>query len=565
MIYRLLYNFSLHFVKTILLLFTGLLFLTSLLSTSYSTDMEVQLVLFQWDNLLLTLPGTAVICFGIFILAARASGYPSPSVHRLLRFFILFWCLFTGLVQILFSKSVPAGDGYSVYQIAGQLAVDDTSVIHPTQSYLSYCPHQIGLVAFLEILIRIWNLLPFDLPAYHFIKIVYLLLGCVIIIFQEKTIHLLWKDETAECLYLILAGLNCPLLMYTSFVYGEIPSFAAISAGFYLLLRLMMQEHTPPLSAATPVRPKCDIPFLLTALGSVFFLMLSVMLRENSLIFIIAAMLVLLLWGLLRKRSALLLLAVLCIAASLLILPCIQKYYEYRSDSTINAGIPAISYFAMGMQESTRADGWYNGFNFITYRDTGMDTDAAVSISCDAIQERLNYFKQNPGYAAEFYLRKYLSQWADGTYACRQATLATFGGRKPFFTSLYEGKGSNYLISYCNLYQNILYLGAFCYCLLSLRRSPRQLSASQPSVEQLPAYMGLIGVFGGFLFHMLWEANARYIFPYALALLPYTAKGLSLLGGRLSNKFLPGKFPGSNKSHRPDATDTQATVKSEVH
>lgn len=559
-----LYCFSLRSVKAILLLLTGLLSLSGLLSTCYSVDMESQLVLFKWDNLLLTLPGTILICLGIFILAAMVSRDALPSAHRLLRFFVLCWYMCTGLVLILFSKSVPAGDGYSVYQIAGQLAVGDTSVIHPTQSYLSYYPQQVGLAAFLEILIRIWNLFPFDLPAYHFIKIIYLLLGCVIIVFQEKTLHLLWNDEQAECLYLSLAGLNCPLIMYTSFVYGEIPSFAAISTGFYLLTRLMTEAYTPPrLSPAG--RPKHNLSLIWTVVGSVFFLVLSVMLRKNSLIFIIAAVLVLVLWGLSRKRPVCLLVAILCTAGSLLILPCIQKYYEYRSGSTISAGVPSMSYFAMGMQESSRADGWYNGFNFETYENAGMDTEITVARSLDAIQERLNYFKQNPGYAAEFYLRKYLSQWADGTYACRQATLATFGGRKPFFTSLYEGKGSNYLISYCNLYQNILYLGAFCYCLLSLRRSPRQLSASQPSVEQLPAYMGLIGVFGGFLFHMLWEANARYIFPYALALLPYTAKGLSLLGGRLSNKFLPGKFPGSNKSHRPDATDTQATVKSEVH
>lgn len=558
MVNRILYTFSLRFVKILLLIFTGVLFVTGLFYTCYSTDMETQLVLFQWDALLLTLPGTALLCLLCFAAAAAAAGRNTPSAHRLLRFGVLAWCLLAGMLLILFGKSVPAGDGYSVYRIAEQLAAGDTSVIHPTQSYLSYYPQQVGLAAFLEILIRIWKLFPLDLPAYHFIKVVYLLLGCAVILFQEQAIHLLWEDEQAECLYLILAGLNCPLLMYTSFVYGEIPSFAALSAGFYLLTRLLVR---PPVSLPPFKTVRYPFPYraLFTALGSLFFLILSVMLRKNSLIFVIAAVLVAALCGLRHRRPALLLLAVLYTAGSLVILPCVQKYDEYRSGSTINSGVPAISYFAMGMQESSRANGWYNGFNFETYQNTGMDSTATAALSREAIGERLDTFRKNPGYAAEFYLKKYLSQWADGTYACRQATLATFGGRKPFFTSLYEGDYSKYLISYCNLYQNLLYLGAFWFCLVSIRQGKRR-SSSSPE-EQLPAFLGLIGVLGGFLFHMLWEANARYILPYGLALLPYGARGLSLLCGRLSNKFLPGKFPRSNKSHRPDATDTQATVK----
>ena len=38
-------------------------------------------------------------------------------------------------------------------------------------------------------------------------------------------------------------------------------------------------------------------------------------------------------------------------------------------------------------------------------------------------------------------------------------------------------------------------------------------------------YLGIITVIGGFLFHMMWEANSRYIFPYAMLLIPYAAFG----------------------------------------
>lgn len=518
------YEFSLGFIKLIMVLLTSLLLISGFLFTCFSTDMETQLVLTKWDNPFFSLLETALFCLVLYWGIRLVSKIRALPAHRLLRFFVLGWCLLTGILLILFSRSVPAGDGYSVYSIAESLAAGDTSVIHPTDSYLSYYPQQAGLAAFWEILIRIWNLTRINLPAYHFIKLIYLLLECVIILFQEKLVHILWQDEKAECLYLLLAGANCPLLMYTSFVYGEIPSFAAISVGFYFLIRLLTEKKSaqstefglsePPI----PGKQKTAVHSALLAFAGFFFLTLSVALRKNSLIFVIAAVLVMSLWGIRKKRPTLVLLAVFCTAGALTVLPCVQKYYENRSGNTLSSGVPAMSYFAMGMQESSRANGWYNGFNFYTYQDSGMDTETTIAISRDAIHQRMLYFREHPGYAVTFYAQKYLSQWADGTYACRQATLATFGGRVPFFVSLYEGDYSKYLISYCNIYQNILYLGAFWFCLAAWRKKPR-----------LPEYLGLISVLGGFLFHMIWEANARYIFLYGLALLPFTARGLSLL------------------------------------
>lgn len=52
---------------------------------------------------------------------------------------------------------------------------------------------------------------------------------------------------------------------------------------------------------------------------------------------------------------------------------------------------------------------------------------------------------------------------------------------------------------------------------------------AQGPAAGLSFYMGMIAVLGGFLFHMVWEANSRYIFPYFLLLLPYAALGLEMI------------------------------------
>ena len=520
------YSISHCFVQFLTLLLTCLLFIGSFLLTCFAENMETQQVLTKWDNPLINLLGTAIFIV-LSLIAARFIAKKASKYKTLLLCLTLGWIALLGVILILFGKTVPAADAMSVYSAAEALAKGDTSVIHPTDSYLSYYPQQVGLMAFFEILFRIWNLFGIHMPAYHFIKGIYVLLLCLAVLFQYKSVHLLWEDDSADCLYLLLAATNFPMIMYSSFVYGEIPSFAAFSVGLYFLLAFLKK-----VTASAPARGILGAGAL-----SALFLTLSVMLRKNSLILIIAVLLILILEWLKSQKHVLLLFTLLCTICSFSILPLVQKTYEVRSDSYLKAGVPAMSYFAMGMQEASRGNGWYNGYNINTYQECGMDTELTNEMSRRAIQERLDYFKENPGYAVGFYLQKHLSQWADGTYASRQATLATFGGRSTLFNRLYAGDLSTYYIEYCNIYQNVLYLGVLLFCVtrcFSKRRKHIQKGAG--SLTGLPHYIGLIAVIGGFLFHIIWEANSRYIFIYGLLLLPYAAKGLSLLPELLPRK-----------------------------
>ena len=506
-----LYRFSTNFIQALALISTGILFLGSFLFTCYATDMTTQQVLTRPDNPLINLLGMGAFALVLLVVCRMTLKYPAKCKPMLLAL-TMGWILVLGGLLILFGRTAPAADAWSVYSAAQALAEGDTSVIHPTDSYLSYYPQQIGLLAFFEPLIRLWNLLPIDLEPYHFIKCIYVALTCIIVWFQYKSIHLTVKSDTADCLYLLLAGANLPLIMYSSFVYSEIPSFAVMSMGIYYVLRMLEPGQA---SDAASHRLK-DAGLSLTGLT------LAVMLRKNSLILIIGLVLVVLLESLSRKSAGLLLYAALCVVLAVSILPVTQKLYELRAGNTLKSGVPAMSYFAMGMQESSRGNGWYNGYNFNTYQESGMDTDIAVQISRDYIKERRAYFKEHPDYAASFYFYKFLSQWADGTYASRQATLATLGERHALIREIYDGTYSPCYIGFCNIYQSMLYLGSFlCFLHLWISKSPKR--------RHLYLYLGLIGAFGGFLFHMIWEANSRYIFLYSLLFLPYAAAGFNAL------------------------------------
>lgn len=596
---NIIYRLGLNIVMLLTLLLSMLLFAGSFLTTCYADNMETQQVLLRPDNPLwnlLELAGFGLLFCGCLYLYEKIG----EKFRRGLLVFTLIFVFGLGILLILFGRTVPAADALSVYNAAAEWILGNTDIIHPTVSYLSYYPQQIGLMAFLELLLRIWNLTGLSVPAWHFIKLVYVCLLCGAIWFQYLSLQYLWPEnyKKISCCYLVLVCCNLPMIMYSSFVYGEIPSFAALSVGCYLLLRLLgsvspggsyrdnVSRNDAPSVTAHGSAPHMLCRIIFTGFGSILFLTLSVMLRKNSLIPIIAVLLVLLFEALrfgrsVRSRLCLLGIAVCLAVTSVGILPLVQKCYEKKAGNTLSSGVTAMSYLAMGMQEASRGCGWYNGFNIDTYDTAGMDTALANEISRLAIDERLTYFREHPGYTADFYLHKHLSQWADGTYASRQATLATYGGRSAFFKEVYEGSLSGGYIEWCNAWQNVLYLGVLVFCIDSLKKRRKskvvghmtgqtaghtagctadhmadrlgadqlgadrhgadQLSADRHGTDQLGAdrlgadwhgtdrlyvYVGLIAVLGGFLFHTFWEANSRYIFSYSLLLMPYCGAGV---------------------------------------
>ena len=566
---NIIYRLGLNIVMLLTLLLSMLLFAGSFLTTCYADNMETQQVLLRPDNPLwnlLELAGFGLLFCGCLSLYEKIG----EKFRRGLLFFTLTFVFGLGILLILFGRTVPAADALSVYNAAAEWILGNTDIIHPTVSYLSYYPQQIGLMAFLELLLRIWNLTGLSVPAWHFIKLVYVCLLCGAIWFQYLSLQYLWPEnyKKISCCYLVLVCCNLPMIMYSSFVYGEIPSFAALSVGCYLLLRLLgsvspggssrdcvSRSDAPSVSAHGPA-PHLLCRMFFTGFGSILFLTLSVMLRKNSLIPVIAVLLVLLFEALrfgrsVRSRLCLLGIVVCLAVTSVGILPLVQKCYEKKAGNTLSSGVTAMSYLAMGMQEASRGCGWYNGFNIDTYDTAGMDTALANEISRLAIDERLTYFREHPGYTADFYLHKHLSQWADGTYASRQATLATYGGRSAFFKEVYEGSLSGEYIEWCNAWQNVLYLGVLVFCIGSLKNRRKskvvghmadqtaghtagctadhmadQLGADRHGSDRLYVYVGLIAVLGGFLFHTFWEANSRYIFSYSLLLMPYCGAGV---------------------------------------
>lgn len=69
-----------------------------------------------------------------------------------------------------------------------------------------------------------------------------------------------------------------------------------------------------------------------------------------------------------------------------------------------------------------------------------------------------------------------------------------------------------------NGYQLLIYGSVLAFVIVGLKkRCP------------LERYLLLIAVFGGFLFSVLWEGKARYVYPYFLMMIPYASVGVAAM------------------------------------
>ena len=84
------------------------------------------------------------------------------------------------------------------------------------------------------------------------------------------------------------------------------------------------------------------------------------------------------------------------------------------------------------------------------------------------------------------------------------------------------GFGRNILYEIMNIYHFLIFLSTAAFCLLRRKKW-----------DFAQAYF-ILNIFGGFLFHMIWEAQSRYVLGYFILMLPLAACGVSELFLRLS-------------------------------
>ena len=436
---------------------------------------------------------------------------------RILLAAVLCWVLAFTAWWVFAAKCIPVGDQASVCKSAEGFLAGDYSMLTKDsyERYLYIHPHQLGLTALIELVFALFG------SGNH---IAFQLLNCVgaaLCVYSGYRItRLLTADMRAWVYYLLLAAACFPLFFYVTFVYGEIPTRDLVFLAAWCFMEYRKRGGRLWLAACCAA---CTLACLV---------------RNNSLILLIAFVLILLVTALGERKLRLVLAAVLLVAVFLGGRFCLRTVYEQRSGEKINDGAPMILYVAMGMQKGEGAPGWSNGYILHNYwGESDFDAEASTAMAVRDIGTSMEGFAEDPWYAVRFYAEKFTSQWNDPTYECFAMTHINGSARGPVANSMFDGKLHTLMTWFMNEYQSLIFIGVFCWLLLNFWLK-----------KGLEDQTLVITVFGGFLFHMLWEAKGRYILPYFVMMLPMAAVGISQLSARLQawarTKAWAGKVSG---------------------
>lgn len=512
------YRFCIRFLQTVSLILFGILAVASFLGTASIEAPYAYAIELKADNPLLNL--LFLCCFlGLFFGLEILFSHGKRGEKFLLVLTCL-WVFGASFFWMYFSKNGPIADGASVYYAAKQFAAGDYSAISYKGSYFSVYPFQLGLAFFYEMIFRLVRS-----DNFHILQGINCLCLVLCVISQYHLCGRFFRETKARICTLLFTAFCAPLLMYGAFVYGEIPSITFTLFGTWMLL-LFLEGSGQFFSERTIHFP--PLPRAFFGAAAIVSISLSVLVRKNSLVFLIALGITCLLW-LIRNKSRfsggkLALYAayfLLLFSLSVEILPLVQNRYAAHSGEQINSGVPAVSYLAMGLSETEVGPGFYSGYNFETFTEKA-DYDAAIAakISLEDYRERLSYFTENPGYALRFFGKKFCAEWIDTGWAVFPATYNSLGERAPFLESLFSGPLHVPFKNYINNYQMTLYL-ACAACVLSLFRRKKE--------DDVFVYLFPLTAFGGALIFLAWEASGRYILPYAVFMLPYAGYGAQRL------------------------------------
>lgn len=407
-------------------------------------------------------------------------------------FFILF--ILFNIIWIVKVRPPIIGDTGHVCDLAESMYKNDLTILSrtsyagvPISAYMQGYRQQISLAFVFSLFFRLIHSSFRD-----GLRIFNVLGNLLIIISLYKIVKELSKDYKVNKSLLVFSALTFFTLPLTStFVYGD-----TICTAFCLLSVYFIMKYTN----------KNNIKYVL--FSSLSFMMAYIM-RMNSLIFLIAIIMYLGLYllkeiSLKNTKEVLkkLLVIILFIIISILPAILIQNYYLRKFNLDKNSGYPKVSFLLMAMEESPRANGWYNEKR----GEYALANPEKASIEYkEEIKNRLNYFKENLGYTFKFYTMKITSMWAENTYAGVNVNT----GYKVLETTILKP---------LNFYQKALMILWTVCSIIVLIQNRKNLSNE---------LILLLTIFiGGFCFHILWEAKSRYIIPYVLVLIPISSVSL---------------------------------------
>ena len=432
-------------------------------------------------------------CLGAFgLLQFVVSRMPKEKQHRIamvVRIISFVYVLVVGTIWI-----TPSADAGVLRHVSALVYNGEYGTMIPP-GYMSYCPHQYGLVFLLEILYAIFG--EWNYVAFQYINVLLVVLAMYA---AHKIIDMLFENDVISIYFALLSATCVPMLLYMAYVYGDAPSTSLCMVVMWNAIKYCKTGS------------KWAIP------GMIVPALFAGMVRMNSLIVMIAVSIVLIFLAMKKWKPQVLLIIVAIFALILGASNGIPKIYGARSGNEVLGGIPLVSFIVMGLQDAPEGPGWHSGFDFEQYAEHGFDHDAAEATHKELLKVQLKDMWANKGKSLDFFRRKILTQWNAPDYnsyysvenfTCEEQELPES------IQNLFFGGLRDFLDGFMNRYQFVMYVSVLFFLIVSLWQK-----------QPIENHLLLIAIIGGMFFSIMWEAMSRYILPYMFFSLPLMAAGI---------------------------------------
>lgn len=443
-------------------------------------------------NILLVILFVAVIGLIIFVLS-KLFGNETNSNKKIL-WVVMGLSGIMSLIWVFSLREYPQADQYFICEAAVQMNHGDFSSLQKG-GYAAIYQQQLGMITLLRLFFKVFGdmrWLPFQAFNALFVP--------VIIYGGYQITRIISKNSiSAERIYLILSFSFVPMYIYTPYIYGEIMSTAFSILGIWMFLECCCHLTWYKLLAlgvsmgiAVQLRENCIIVAVAMILSCILILIRGEW-KESFLIALATVMGIGLFWGAIHHGI----------------------YAKYIGEEV--EGMPATLHIAMGTNDDGVNAGYYNVYNYATFVESDYNAKVADQKAKQKLAEFITFCKENPRYAIDFYARKIEGQWNVPMLQClpmngKYNEEAICGVAK----AMYFGKISDWSQDFMNIWQQVLYLSA-AFLIWKKRKE----------WNKIEYFILPIIVIGGFLFSILWEAKARYIFIYIVLLIPLAANGLN--------------------------------------
>lgn len=413
---------------------------------------------------------------------------------------ILFWFALTTMTifmvwWILQTRFWYYSDTEKIYMCAEGLLGGDFTEWN-AGGYAHRWPHQNGLILFIAVLLKFWE-----------VDQTFLIFYFVSLFFYDVTIagiyytcRMLYRERALAGIQGVMLALYFPYAFLIMKMYGDSIGYGLAVLAVYNGIRYLKENRKRNLFLAG------------------LFLGLGICFKQNCMI--LGVGILILCWmNLFRRKKAVLkkLLLSLCFLGIVLVISGLPKQYiEHLSGMKIAPGNSKAAHIAMGLQDSDKAPGWYNGYNDQVFAENGYDRASTEKAALENIRKSMRHFVQDPVYGWGFFHHKLASEWNNPTFECFHVQNGRNTGQElsSFVKSIINdgGKANILLIALLDILESVLLFGILMYFLIEKEQDINRL------------IWGILFI-GAFLFWMFWEAKAAYVLPYFLFLIPYAFMG----------------------------------------